>query len=248
MRQKNLLFIIYFAIASFLFVGNAEIRLAKANFFAKTIFYPFTIALEQLNLSTSISAENQKLRRKVAEQAILLTQLGNQMARIKQDKINFPLADSSYIMADIIGYSSDIDEQTLLINKGIIDNISLNDPVIAADGIVGKIINVFQNFSVVLPINHQDFKLPVLNQTSQVQGILETDSFGNTAMSYVKIGVMINVGDTIVTSNISHIFPRGYPVGTVSKLQESQDNLYQKAVINPFVKINRLEHVFILKH
>jgi len=55
-------------------------------------------------------------------------------------------------------------------------------------------------------------------------------------MSFIKLGSEIILGDTIVTSNISNIFPEGFPVGVVNSLYESQDKTHMNASIHPFCR------------
>ena len=65
-------------------------------------------------------------------------------------------------------------------------------------------------------------------------------------MTLIKQGSDINLGDTIVTSNISTIFPKGYPVGTVTKLIEAPDKVYMNAEISTFVNSACLDQVIII--
>jgi rod shape-determining protein MreC len=86
-----------------------------------------------------------------------------------------------------------------------------------------------------------------MNRHSSVQGILQADIGGKVSMNMIRLGSEIAVGDTIVTSNLSRLFPKGYPVGTVRRIKESQDNLFISAEVAPFTLIENLEHVFIIR-
>ncbi|NLN85480.1 MAG: rod shape-determining protein MreC, partial [Candidatus Cloacimonetes bacterium] len=68
-----------------------------------------------------------------------------------------------------------------------------------------------------------------------------------TNMNMIRLGSQISAGDTIVTSNLSTLYPKGYPVGKVSRIRDSQDQLFISAEIEPFTQVENLEHVFILK-
>jgi len=65
-------------------------------------------------------------------------------------------------------------------------------------------------------------------------------------MNMVKMGSEIATGDTIVTSNLSRLYPKGFPIGTISRLRESTDNLFISAELSPYTLVENLEHVFIL--
>jgi len=86
-----------------------------------------------------------------------------------------------------------------------------------------------------------------MDRNTNVQGVLQSDLFGNVYMNMIKLGSQISIGDTVVTSNLSRLFPKGYPVGKISRIKESQDNLFLSAQIVPFTLVENLEHVFILK-
>ncbi|HCX74016.1 MAG TPA: hypothetical protein DHM37_09890, partial [Candidatus Cloacimonas sp.] len=65
-------------------------------------------------------------------------------------------------------------------------------------------------------------------------------------MSQIKPGADIALGDSVVTSNISTIFPKNYPVGIVSGIDRSPDKIYIQAKIKPFVEPSKLNQVIIL--
>jgi rod shape-determining protein MreC len=86
-----------------------------------------------------------------------------------------------------------------------------------------------------------------MDKSTNVQGILQSDLTGNTSMNLIKLGSQVSIGDTVVTSNLSRLFPKGYPVGKISRIKESQDNLFLSAQIVPFTFVENLEHVFVLR-
>jgi rod shape-determining protein MreC len=168
------------------------------------------------------------------------------LSKYINSKIDFAMTDTTYVLADVIGFSGDFFGRTIIISKGLMDGVRLDNPVFSSQGIVGKVIAAYQNFSVVLPLNHPNFKLAVLNKNSGVQGILIADIYANVAMSYMRFGSHIAIGDTIVTSNLSHIFPANYPVGSIIRLEESSDALYLRAVVEPFNNVRNLQNVYVL--
>ena len=111
---------------------------------------------------------------------------------------------------------------------------------------MGKVISVCDTYSLILPLNIPLFQIPVMDQSTSVQGILQSDLTGAISMNMIKLGSQISPGDTIVTSNLSTLFPKGYPVGTIERIKESSDNLFISADISPFTQVENLEHVFIL--
>lgn len=125
--------------------------------------------------------------------------------------------------------------------------MKVDNPVISARGIVGKVISVSAASCVVLPFSNPRFQIPVMDKLTSVQGILQSDLAGKTNMNMIKLGSEIAAGDTIVTSNLSTLYPKGYPVGKVARISDSQDYLFISAEIEPFTQVENLEHVFILR-
>ncbi len=245
MKKYSLLFL-FILIGIILFWGDTEDRISKANFLSSTIFYPFSVSLNEFHNITALKETNKTLREELANKELEKIQLQNKLSRLSSSKIQFPLPDSEFVMADIIGYSGNFQDRNIIIDKGSMHGIKVNYPVISNNGIVGKVVVVARNYSIILPLTHQEFKVAVLDQSKGIQGLLENDVYGNTYISMIKLDSEVGIGDTVVTSNISRIFPKGFPVGTVAKLLETQDNLYLKAIINTYTNIRNLDYVYVL--
>jgi rod shape-determining protein MreC len=139
-----------------------------------------------------------------------------------------------------------MERSTLLINKGNRAGISGQEPVISNNGIIGKIMQVTNDKSIILPYHHPSFKLAIMTKQEKVQGILESDASGNSYMAFLRLNDEISIGDTIVTSHLSTIFPKGYPVGKVTKILTTQSKVHKKALLQRFVEPERVNQVAIL--
>lgn len=244
--KKNKLFFTYLAVGIFLFFGSYQDRIKRSQFIGRTIYLPLTWAVNEFRVIKKLKEENKVQQLLIGEQLLKIISQETKLNKINNSTINFDIADTTYVFADVVGYSGDFMGRTIVVSKGLTSGVKKDAPVFSSNGIVGKVIVPYQNFSVVLPINHSNFKLAVLNKNSGVQGILVTDVFANIAMEYMRFGSNITVGDTIVTSNLSQIFPPNFPIGTVIRLEESSDALYFRAIIQPFNDIGNLQHVYIL--
>lgn len=170
------------------------------------------------------------------------------MRSIQEQNIDLSDKAEGIIYADVVAVSGTYKSRNLIINRGSVHGVEINDAVIGKQSIIGKIISVSGKVSVVLPFDNTQFKTGVLTKSTRVQGLLENNEYGEMKMNMIQLGSNINVADTVITSNISSIFPKGYPVGIVNKVQNTSDNLYMSAIIKPFVKVENIEHVVILKH
>jgi rod shape-determining protein MreC len=239
---------IFFIIALVMFTGNSITRTNKAQWLSKTIFLPFSKTIEFIITLEKLKQENYVLVNKLALKTLENVYLANQLKALQSNQtFHFELNDIPFTMAEVVGYSGLFHDRNLIIHKGTHEGVELDSPVVSADGIIGKTIVVNAHNSIVLPLTHSQFQLAVMDKNTNVQGILQSDLTGITSMNLIKLGSQISIGDTVVTSNLSRLFPKGYPVGKISKIKESQDNLFLSAQIEPFTLVENLEHVFVLK-
>lgn len=236
-------------LALLLMLGSTETRVKRASWLGHTVFFPFSSSVNTLRNNRALSAEVGQLRSELTAKQLLNLRLQNALKEVDpRQAISFDLGDLEFELAEVIGYAGQFHQRSLLVNKGSLRGIRRDLPVISPRGIVGKVVTVAPGHSVILPIGNPQFQIPVMDQSTSVQGILQSDLRGRVSMNMIKLGSEISAGDTIVTSNLSTLFPKGFPVATVSRIRESQDYLFISAELTPFTQVENLEHVFILRH
>lgn len=245
--KRYILPLVLAVLALAMLAGSAESRAGRASWLGRTVFFPFSHSLRVMKANSTLKAELGKLRVQLAESTLQNLALKNKIKEYQTSStIVFDIGDVSFQIAELIGYSGQFQQRNLMVNKGRGSGIRLDSPVVSATGIVGKVISVSDTYSLILPFSNPLFQIPVMDKSTSVQGILQSHVSGSTSMNMIKLGSQISVGDTIVTSNLSTLFPKGYPVGTISRIQESTDNLFISARVEPFTAVENLEHVFIL--
>lgn len=248
MLKKHLVPAILILLSLLMLIGSKDGRANKARFLGNTVFFPMVHSLRAIETTRALKQEVFSLRKKLAETTLIKLALQNELKQYSEAlAISFDTGDTEFELAEVIGYSGQYQERNLIVDKGMGSGIQLGSAVISASGIVGKIILVNADHSVILPFSNPKFQVPVMDSRTSVQGILEADISGTISMNLVKLGSEIVVGDTIVTSNLSRLYPKSYPVGVIKRIRESQDNLFISADITPFTLVENLEHVFILK-
>lgn len=150
----------------------------------------------------------------------------------------------------IIGRVTNDIYQSFFIDKGSNDGISLHDPVITEDGLVGIIDSVEKTYSRVTTILSYEYPIGVYcsrtKETGVIEGNFESGSNGVTIMRYIDKDSSIEKGDIIVTSGHSGLVPRGRTVGIVESVDIAENGLSLEAVINPVVDISGLSNVFVI--
>lgn len=157
------------------------------------------------------------------------------------------------VSANIISKDPDNWFRTIIINRGTVDGIKTNMPVIAFNGeekaVVGKIIEARRNVSQVMPIIAMDIRLGVMFQDNRFPGLLTGYSSSSefALMDYISKSAPIKFGDLVVTSGQGGVFPQGLLVGKVVKSFMTEYSPYQKALLKPIIDFNKIQEVYVIK-
>jgi rod shape-determining protein MreC len=151
------------------------------------------------------------------------------------------------VPAQVIGASGTEQSRTLYIDKGLRDGLAPDMPVVTADGIVGRLRDVFDHKSLVLLVSDMTSGVGVVLETTRTRGILKGAPFGQVQVINVSPDDRIKPGERILTSGGDRIFPRGLPVGTVERVtpDPERDPLVD-LVVRPAANLSRLEEVLVI--
>lgn len=151
------------------------------------------------------------------------------------------------VIAKIIGKTLIQTRNNITLNVGENDSVRVGMPLITEKGLVGKIIATSANFSIAQILLNKDMRVSVKDQRSRVDGILMWDGEKKLIMKNVSKSSDVLVGDVIITSEYSNVFPHGIPVGYITSAG-TLDNLFKNIEIEGFVNFETLEEVFVLKY
>jgi rod shape-determining protein MreC len=218
----------------------------------------------------NLKKENEILKSKIqsltAENASLI-ELKKENESLRQ-ALNLGLEkEFNFAFAQVTG--KDISQDFLFIDKGLDDGISKGQPVITQEKIlVGKISEVYKNFSKVQLISHKDssFDGKILNSeiypvrdyngeeeekreqiSNGVLGLVKGNGNFKVSFDLIPQDKEIKKGDLIVTTATGGIFPEGLLVGEVKEVKRSDVEPFQKIEISPSFDINEINYLFILK-
>jgi len=149
------------------------------------------------------------------------------------------------VAASVTARAASVWFQSLTLNKGEIDGIKTGMPVIAPEGVVGLISSASPHASRVLLLTDPNSGIDVLVQRTRVRGILSGLLEQGTTLKYVKRSDDVRVGDRIVASGLDGVFPKGLPVGRVSKVSRKDRGLFLYAEVTPEADASRLEEVLV---
>ncbi|MBI3998074.1 MAG: rod shape-determining protein MreC [Armatimonadetes bacterium] len=148
--------------------------------------------------------------------------------------------------ARVIGRDGSQWFSVILVDRGALDGVRRNDPVVGAEGLVGRVLTVTPTTAQVLLITDARSAVGVILQQSREAGVAEGQGQALLRLKYLSRAREIALGEVVVTAGQAGLFPRGLPVGTVVSLVREQGALYQEAAVRPAVRLDHLEEVLIL--
>jgi rod shape-determining protein MreC len=226
--------------------NNPQVQKVRALAFGS--FATVTSVFYDIFNITQLKNENSVLRKINAEMMIQLSMLREQGILNSELIGMLGLKDTTTLPifpATIVSKSLSITQNSITINAGKKEGLKPGMPVLSYRGLVGIIQSCSDNFSIARTLKNVDLKLTVKNEKNRLNGILKWDG---EKLMIVNVPRTFNfdVGDRIVTSEISSIIPVPIPIGIVSKIEEDKTGLLNLIQIKPFEEVLSVENVFIL--
>ncbi|ADU64844.1 rod shape-determining protein MreC [Desulfurispirillum indicum] len=151
-----------------------------------------------------------------------------------------------YLYARVIGRNPSSWLRTITLDVGVEKGIKVNMPVVTPEGIVGRVVHVSLGYSQVLSVLDPKFAVSSVTSADR-EPLVAVGGYGSEMnIRYLDAGGKAREGDIVFTSGVDQVFPAGLPVGRITGIAADTD-LFFKGTIAPFVDINRLEEVLVLK-
>jgi len=195
-----------------------------------------------------VRAENRQLKQQIEQMRLEQVRLGDDAAQARRLQSLLAFKEqfiSRTVAAQVIGSSGSDQSRSIFIDRGENAGIKRDMAVITSDGIVGKVLLVYPSVAQVLLINDQSSGVGAILEKSRLQGVLRGTSNGEVVMERVMSDETVPVGENLLTSGGDQIFPKGLPVGTVTKVANGKD-LFLNIKIKPAANLSKLEEVLVL--
>lgn len=258
MLAKNIAIVLLFLLAFFFILLNKtdNILISKANNSAVGIAGPIVhfltlpargiyhvyIAIRDV---ANVYEENKKLKQ---ENQILLMHK-NKYNALRAENIllgrllNYKIPETAefitvqIVSADSMGFSNSV-----IAYVGENHNIKKGQVALNEKGVVGRVEEIGGKYIRIMLITDINSKIPVLTERTRTRGILSGDSTLTPKLIFTPLGADIKVGDIVVTSGVSGVFPSGLPIGKVIAV----DNMQIK--VEPLANIQNLEYLKIVDY
>ena len=158
--------------------------------------------------------------------------------------------DYESVGANVIAKDPGVWYDGFTIDKGTTSDISANMVLIAPEGLVGKVLESGLTFSKAQSILDSRSSVPAMSMRTGDLGVVKGDytrsADGLCIMEYIDAQAEIMVGDEIVTSHLSDIYPAGLAIGKVLELETDTSGLTKYAVIQPYVDLKHLDTILVI--
>ncbi len=152
----------------------------------------------------------------------------------------------SSVAASVIGRDPTLWHSTMIIDRGKKDGIQPGLPVVNALGVVGKIAEVSEHSSKVLLITDPQFSVAAMIQRERETALVSGSLQNVCHIRYINEEAQIQVGDIVITSKLSSLFPEGLMIGEIVRIEQNKQNLTQEGVLAPSVSLSQIEEVLVI--
>ena len=197
-----------------------------------------------------VKEENNKLKNEIVSlnnelnvyrEAYFANQRLRKLLGFKKNFLSWPTLPAEVITWEPSGWF-----QCVTIDKGFLDGVQMEMPVINAYGVVGKVIALSSHYSRVLLLIDPNCAIDGFVQRNRIHGIITGYKDRMCRMQYVQQNQDVKEGDDIVTSGIAGIFPKGLPIGKVVAVKNNRARLFQEIYIKPYANYSKLEEVLVV--
>lgn len=196
-----------------------------------------------------LEKENEMLRSQMADLAFENSMMKEAyLSNIRLKKLLKYKKSISYklVTAVVTGQSYEGFSHALIISGGKKDGLQGKLPVVTAEGLVGKIALLGENYAVVQPLDDVNFRVSAMTQRSRIVGIFSPGMMGKFFLNDVPSQADVKKGDVIITSGYSDIFPKGIKIGVVSQVESRRGTLFKTVEVIPAVQTGNVEDVFVI--
>ena len=195
-----------------------------------------------------VRAENRELRSQIEQMRLEQVRLSEDAAQARRLQTLLAFKEqfiAKTVAAQVIGSSGSDLSRIVYIDKGEDAGLKRDMAVITADGVVGKVLQVFPSVSQVLLINDQTSGVGTILEKSRLQGFLKGKPNGQVALEGIMTDEDVAPGERVLTSGGDQIFPKGLPVGVVTSVGKGKD-LFLNINVKPASDLSKLEEVLVL--
>ncbi len=201
-------------------------------------FYLVDVRQENIELQNRVDKLNGELSR------LSETELANERLTKLLEFTNRHKAP--YIGAQVVAWDPKAWFKTITIDRGSQDGVRVGMPVVSDLGLVGRVVELSPHFSRVLLVIDYHSTVDAMVRRSRVRGTVAGQSEEKCDLKYVLKNDDLKEGDIVITSGLAGAFPRGLPLGTVTRVTRTKKGIFMDVEVLPTVDFNKLEEILVV--
>lgn len=213
------------------------------------VFRPVATLLSDAGNLNAIRDENRRLRLENEELQVKVAELESQTARVQEleQALGIPAAgEFTLVSANITNRFSDPFSDTVRIDRGENAGIKPGMVVLSSRGsLLGTVTDTTSNTASIRLVTDSRSRVAATVQETQVTGSVEGAADRRLSFRFAETGDDIAVGDTILTSGLGGNYPQGIPIGRVSSVSGTAQDLFRNVEIEPTVRIATAQTVLV---
>jgi rod shape-determining protein MreC len=151
------------------------------------------------------------------------------------------------IGARVIAYDPTLWSRSAIINQGKAQGVKEGLPVLAPQGIVGRIVVVYPEYSKVMLIVDRKSGADAMVQRTRIRGMLKGKGGNRCSLEFVPKSADVKVGDLVLASGLVGLYPKGLVFGKVTAANKKNPGVFQEIEVTPSVDLSTLEEVLVVK-
>jgi rod shape-determining protein MreC len=205
---------------------------------------------ELLRANAVLVQENLRLREYQAETGELRRQLNFFQENPTYGLVGADVVEQGcriYPCGDVIGRDTNPYLGYLIINVGTRDGVAVGMPVVTGGAaMIGRIVRTSPNLSFVQLVNDPASRVAAILQQSRITGIVEGTDEGYLYMTDILPDEVLNEGETVISSSIGGLLPRGLILGQIESISYQESELFQRALVRAAVDYRYIETVLVV--
>jgi len=249
-RRGEILVLVLVIVASVtLMLLSSQDKDAFARGVSDAALTPVQMALSGMGGVTGLRAENDSLRAQLARRTLEVAELAErdrEAVRLRELLGFRETTPHRVVAARVIAREAARKGQDLKIDAGRRDGLRKDQPVITAEGLVGRVARVEGGSAFVRPLLANNCKVSARLSRTRTDGILGWREDVGLYLGFLPFRAEVATGDEVVSSGLGGVFPRGLVIGHVSKTVFDENEGMLHAVVEPAVDFSSLEELFVV--
>jgi rod shape-determining protein MreC len=210
----------------------------------------FEATSEYFTTRGTLDKENQEMRVRQAELSLLANQselllVENQNLRQLMDLQNH--VSYKTLPVEILFNPPNPISQRIVINRGSNDGIMIGNPIANDSGILGQVVRIYDHSAEVSLLEDRNFAVPVQVARNGLRAAVFGAGRGNPLeLRYLPVASDLEVGDILITSGIDGVYPPGFAVAAISRIERSADKNSSNVFCVPIAPVNRYRQALAL--